>query len=108
MMRNAESRVAVQLSVQPISAEGLPLLLPLLDHEDPVIARGAAAVIGDWYFATLERDGDRDTRWTEYQGAHVWAQRRIAPHEEAILQLIPERNWPHHRETLKRHTARWI
>jgi len=108
MMRDSGSRIAVQLSVQPISPEGLPVLLPLLKHPDAVVARGAAAVIGTWHFSTPGDYGEQPPRWTEYQASRDWARRRIAPHEADILQLIPNKDWEYHQKVLERHTGHWI
>jgi Domain of unknown function (DUF4153) len=108
MLRDSQSRAAVQLAVQPISPEGLPALLPLLAHEEPIIAQGAAAILGEWYFETRTREGQAIERWTQYQVTRDTAERAIGEREAEILALTPDKDWEHYRGVLKHHTARWI
>ena len=95
---------AVQLVVQPISPEGLMLLPPLLDHGDPAIARGVAALLGRWYCA----DDAPNRRWTQRQLSRDLCMSTIARYEDKILSLIPDRRWEPHLKELRRRTQRWI
>ena len=123
-------RTAVQLAIQPISPEGLPSLVPLLEHEDPVIAKGTAAILGKWYYElryegkgipgrrNLRIDRRRsnqtnsiksvDKRWTEYQLTHEKAIKAVSENTDKINELLPDRNWDEHLINLKRYTERWI
>lgn len=99
-------RPAVQLIEQQLSPEGLMMLPPLLDHPDPVIAKGVAAFLGEWYYT--EQAAKDDRRWTEFQASRAMCLRRIEPYLERIETLIPRKQWRHHQERLSAHTARWI
>jgi hypothetical protein len=60
-------RPAVQMTIQPISPGGLIFLVPLLEHPDEVIARGAAGLLKQW---SLEQENDgkrKEQRWTQFQ-----------------------------------------
>lgn len=61
---------SVQISVHPISAEGVLLLTPLLDCEDSIIREGVRAMLAqrdDEAQSTVRRR--RELGWTAYQGA---------------------------------------
>ncbi|HIJ64305.1 MAG TPA: DUF4173 domain-containing protein [Candidatus Hydrogenedentes bacterium] len=105
LIRTMETpKPAVQLSVQSISPEGLMMLPPLLDHDDPAIARGVAALLGQWYFA---KPAD-NARWTQYQVSHDLCRRVLSKHEGRILALVPDKTWERHLDALARRTRRWI
>jgi hypothetical protein len=111
IQRMIPPRPAVQLSVQPISAEGLMTLIPLLDHDDPVIAAGVAGLLGEWYSGYERYETQRyvpPARWTEYQLSEELCARAIALNMDRIRALIPDGNWGAALERLKAHTARWI
>jgi hypothetical protein len=59
---------SVQISVHPLSAEGIPLLLPLLECDDPVIREGIHAMLAERLeqaeTAALRRE---PLGWTTYQ-----------------------------------------
>lgn len=104
-------RTSVQLTVQPVSPEGLAQLTGLLEHPDPVIAEGAAALLGRWYFGEGQRYLNADAnpkRWTYYQFGQAWCARVLAAKEERILALVPDRDWDARIEALQQHTSRWI
>ena len=104
-------RPAVQLSVQPISAEGLMTLTPLLDHNDQVIAQGAAALLGSWYEERASAyTGPEVTpeRWTKYQLSEAQCARAIAPHLDRIRELIPDGKWSKYLQRAKSRTSGWI
>ncbi|HOZ49576.1 MAG TPA: DUF4173 domain-containing protein [Candidatus Hydrogenedentes bacterium] len=104
-------RTSVQLTRQPLSPEGLATLTPLLSHPDPVIAEGAAALLGRWYFGDGQRYADGSVhlkRWTQYQMGHAWCAHVLGGCEDEILGLVPNRDWDSKLEALRRHTARWI
>ncbi|MCC6489175.1 MAG: DUF4173 domain-containing protein [Candidatus Hydrogenedentes bacterium] len=111
ILRMDPPRPAVQLSVQPISAEGLMILTPLLNHEDPAIARGVAALLGEWY----EERGhvytgpeESPERWTKYQFSEAQCARAILPHLGKIRELIPDSNWGEYLHRAKHRTSGWI
>ena len=71
---------SVQISVHPISSEGVPLLLPLLECDDPVIREGIHAMLAD----RLEQAESAAIRreqlgWTAYQIADEVLLERLRP-----------------------------
>jgi hypothetical protein len=104
-------RTTVQLVAQPMTPEGLATLTPLLDHPDPIIATGVAAMMGQWYFDEGQAYVDANIaldRWTRYQMGHAWCARVLANHEDKILALVPDQDWDAKIQALRKHTARWI
>ena len=88
------------------------MLPPLLDHEDLVIARGAAALMGCYYFGEgglyRAQGAENTARWTTYQLSSFVCTRVLSVHEHRILQLVPDREWQRAIDELRRHTAPWI
>lgn len=81
-------RPLANLIVQPMSAESLPPLIRLLDHSDPVVQKGAAAL--------LRRKLDElraapVAGWTEWDGSRVWAVRRLEAVEPRLAPSAPEK-----------------
>jgi len=59
-------RPLLHLYEQPIRAEAVPALLPLLDHPDPVVREGVAVIVA----AERERlraDDERATSWLDFE-----------------------------------------
>jgi hypothetical protein len=111
IQRMSPPRPAVQLSVQPISAEGLLTLIPLLEHEDPIIAAGVAGLLGEWYAGSgryFAEQYEPPTRWTKYQLSDERCARVIGSHMDRIRALVPDGDWVAALDRLKSHTARWI
>ena len=87
------------------------MLTLLLDHPDPAIAAGVAALLGRWYFDEGQRytaPATADARWTTYQLSHARCARVLASHEARILELVPTRDWRTPLGVLRRRTSRWI
>ena len=59
---------SVQISVQPISVEGLLVLKPLLDCPNPIVREGVAALLSE-RLASLKALRVRHPHWTAYQMA---------------------------------------
>jgi hypothetical protein len=65
-----DSAPSVQISVHPISSEGIPALRPLLDCEDEKVREGVRALLSLRLEASeIEADVRRARGWTAYQGA---------------------------------------
>lgn len=69
---------SVQISVHPISPEGVSLLQPLTECDDPIIRDGVAALL-----AARHREAEALSRqrtklgWTTFQGADCWSLIRL-------------------------------
>jgi Domain of unknown function (DUF4173) len=70
---------SVQITVQPIDAQGLLMLPPLLDAENETIGEGVRAVLSQEHerLATAERGA---SHWTAFQ----WAERRLGRRLRAL------------------------
>lgn len=99
---------AVQLSVQPISAEGMSSLLPLLDHPDENIARMAAARLGQWADTIDQRASNTSTPWRHWQGSIAWSYPKVKDSWPRILELIPDGVWRKEVDEGRRFTQKWI
>lgn len=111
IMHSSPPRTSVQLTRQYISPEGLATLVDLLDHPDPIIAEGVAALMGKWYFGVGQRYAHGNVqldRWTHYQLSTAWCARVFAAHEEKIIALVPDREWNVKIASLRDYTGPWI
>jgi uncharacterized protein DUF4153 len=68
-----DSAPSVQISVHPISAEGIPVLLPLAECPDEIVREGVLAMLADRHDEARRRARANQAKgWTTYQGAeHV-------------------------------------
>lgn len=76
----------VQISVHPISAEGLLLLRPLVDHENEIIREGIRAVLAE---AHLNAESNttmlKRSNWSYYQIADQWVLSGLRMHKDQWL-----------------------
>jgi hypothetical protein len=89
---------SVQISVHPISPEGVLELLPLVDCEDPIIRDGVRAMLaGRLDEAEALADRHRQQGWTSYQIA-----------DRVVLERLraEKSNWAEYQDLQKRKAAR--
>ena len=95
LILKGEMGPAYQVACQPVSAEGLVPLVPLLDADDPVIRAGVASLLR-LRLADLRAAAERRPRWTCGEWAHVWALATLTASEARIRDLSPgteDRAW---------------
>ena len=70
---SGDSSPSVEISVHPISAEGIPVLLPLADCPDEIVREGVLAMLAERQDEARQRARSNEQKgWTTYQGAeHV-------------------------------------
>ncbi len=67
---SGDSSPSVQISVHPISAEGFPVLLPLVDCPDEVVREGVLAMLANRHDEARRRaQSNEPIGWTTYQGS---------------------------------------
>jgi hypothetical protein len=76
---------------QPLIPESLPPLIPLLDHEDPVIQEGIRSVLGREYgklearrHERANRAGVEKTYWAAWCASEAWALAELAAIEKRL------------------------
>lgn len=92
-VEQGQYRPLLHLFKQPLTGEGAPALVPLLDHPNPVVRRGAAGLLRAQR-NKLAAAGDRSTSWTEWEwsrSAALGAIRRASPAMEAALPDVDDR-----------------
>lgn len=92
-----DSAPSVQISVHPISAEGIPVLLPLAECPDEIVREGVLAMLADRHDEARQRvQANRAKGWTTYQGA-----------EHAMLALLDQHQakWAKYADLQKRREA---
>lgn len=99
---------AVQLAVQPISSEAMPLLLPLLEHPDEDVARLAAARLGQWAENTESSMNEKKTAWRHWQGVNARNYPKVKQSWPRIIELIPDTDWHEKGRKGYRYTSKWI
>ncbi|MBC8355340.1 MAG: DUF4173 domain-containing protein [Planctomycetes bacterium] len=88
---------SVQCSVHPISAEGVVLLLPLMECSDDIIREGVAAMLAEREQIVEDRAiHQRREGWTSYQLSDAWVLRDLRADRDA---------WGSYRDSLKRDEA---
>lgn len=88
LILNGRIGPAYQIACQPISAEGLPPLLPLLSAEDPTVRAGVASLLRR-QLATLRSIQRTHTSWTYQDWAHAYALKTLKEKESLIRELAP-------------------
>jgi hypothetical protein len=93
---------------QPLSPESFPPMIPLLDYRDDtgdtesLVCDGVAGLLGR---QLLLLRTTRPTRWSEWQGSHAWALRRL---EAVSDRLDTSRSGiGPAEEALRKHTRQW-
>ena len=99
-------RPAVQITHHPISPEGLPLLIPLLNCGTDTIERGVAGIL------LRERDElmarrNRYSRWTYTEGSTLFALKRLEDVKTRLEELVPDGNWSAPAHRFRNYTNRW-
>ncbi len=92
-----DSAPSVQISVHPISAEGIPVLLPLAECPDEIVREGVLAMLADRHDEARRRARANQTEgWTTYQGA-----------ERVMLDQLDEHQakWSKYKNLQKRRVA---
>ncbi len=83
---------AYQIADQPLTAEALPPLLPLLEVDDLVVREGVAGILLREY-ERLHRYNHKHPAWVYSECSRSWALRRIEEKLVRIHELIPDREW---------------
>jgi hypothetical protein len=99
-------RSAVQLIVQPITAEGIPALLPLLDCQDEVIRKGVAGILLREQ-ERLRHFQNKEQRWVEKELSRSNALNKIKSVQDTLKRIIPDGNWRRAVDELDTHTRKW-
>jgi len=74
---------SVQISVHPISAEGVTLLRPLVNCDDPIIREGVLAILAQRdEKATAEATANRKKGWTTFQIADRTVRKELLEYRE--------------------------
>ncbi|NLS91242.1 MAG: DUF4173 domain-containing protein [Planctomycetaceae bacterium] len=94
---SGDSAPSVQISVHPISAEGVPVLLPLAECPDEIVREGILAMLADRRDeARRNARANEQKGWTTYQGA-----------ERVLLELLDEHQskWSKYADVQQRRAA---
>jgi len=81
-------RPLLHLYEQPIRAEAVPALLPLLDHPDPVVREGVAAIVAAQRDRLAARDA-RATSWLDFELARHRARAALDAAAARIAEVTP-------------------
>ncbi|MBI4834741.1 MAG: DUF4173 domain-containing protein [Planctomycetes bacterium] len=99
-------RSAIQLIVQPITAEGIPPLIPLLDSKDQAIREGVAGILLREQ-ARLQKLKDAETRWADKELSRSNALEAIKSARPKLDEIIPDGNWQKALKQLDDYARRW-
>lgn len=84
----AQYRPLLHLFQQPIATEAIAEMLPLLDHPDPIVADGVAAILAVRR-AQLEAEAASASRWTQWEGSRAVARAALEAASEKTLARAP-------------------
>jgi Arc/MetJ-type ribon-helix-helix transcriptional regulator len=88
---------SVQISVHPISAEGILVLPPLLECDDPIIREGIRALLAQRAMDSARLAAEQGQfNWTAYQGADAMLQKQLA---------ATQSRWSEYQDDAKRRAA---
>ena len=87
-IERGEYRPLLHLFEQTITAEAVPALIPLLDHSDISIRRGAADLL-EQQAKLLHEEDAKAIRWTEWSMSRKNALRALATNDAKIQALAP-------------------
>lgn len=99
-------RPSIQLIVQPLTAEGIPPLIPLLECKDDAIRQGVAGIL----LREQEQLGKltaREKRWTDKELSRRYALKAIKAVEPRLKEILPDGNWQDAIEQLRQYTRQW-
>ncbi len=94
---SGDSAPSVQISVHPISTEGVPVLLPLAECPNEIVREGVLAMLADRHDeAKRLAQANEQKGWTTYQGS-----------EQVLLNLLDKHQskWSHYANLQKRKVA---
>ncbi|MEW6026759.1 MAG: DUF4153 domain-containing protein [Planctomycetota bacterium] len=103
---HSNPRSAVQLIAQPITAEGIPALVPLLDCNDEAIRRGVAGILLREQ-ENLQRLQEKEERWVEKELSRSNALKQIKAVDDKLKEILPDGNWREAIDILNAHTKKW-
>jgi hypothetical protein len=106
-IRAGEDQPLLHLYGQSISDEAIPALLPLLDHPDPVVARGAAARLSWLRTGLRARLHAGPASWTARDLSTARAQAALAP-ARSRLDVFASRSEDLERLRLRAHQVNGI
>jgi len=98
-------RPLANLTVQRMSAEAYPMLIPLLDHPEEWVRKGTAAILSV-HLAELEFR--KPKHWTEWQGSWQWAYARLNAQKERTSTMLPQSEWPKAQQLLFEKVSPWV
>ncbi|MCK4909593.1 MAG: DUF4173 domain-containing protein, partial [Planctomycetes bacterium] len=99
-------RSAVQMVVQPITAEGIPSLIPLLNSPNKEIREGVAGILLREKHRLLQQQR-QGKRWVDGELASSRALRMIAAVQHRLDEIIPDGQWPGPVDKLYKNTRQW-
>ncbi|MBI5779143.1 MAG: DUF4173 domain-containing protein [Planctomycetes bacterium] len=106
LILHGNPRSAVQLIVQPITAEGIPALIPLLDCKDETIRKGVAGILLREQ-ENLRQLQDKEQRWVERELSRFNALKEIKSVRSTLEKIIPDGQWQKAINDLNEHTKKW-
>jgi len=99
-IRAGDSAPSVQISVHPISSEGVLCLQPLLECDDPIVQEGVRAYLAEAMHLVEARETARcATDWTSYQMADELLLQQL---RRVAASLAPYQDAARRREALQR------
>lgn len=106
-IRAGDPAPSVQISVHPIRAEGLLMLRPLLDSEDPLIREGIRALLADRLREFDERRFRAPLHWTAWQGADFRLQQDLEELRPRLAEYEDPATSRAAREAFDRYAYQW-
>jgi hypothetical protein len=92
-IEDAQYRPLLHLYEQPLRAEAIPALLPLLDHPDPVVREGVAVIL-EAQASRLAAEDARATSWADFELSRDRALRALdaaaARHLADVMPVDPD------------------
>ena len=98
-------RPLANLTVQHLSPEAYPALIPLLRHKEKWLSDGIAGYLG---LRLDEMQSTPPQAWTEWQGARTWALTRIEGARSEIDRILPRYGWQAAQDELFRQVSPWV
>ncbi|HLD35443.1 MAG TPA: DUF4173 domain-containing protein [Planctomycetota bacterium] len=103
---NDNYRPAIQLIVQPITAEGITALIPLLDCKDQTISAGVAGILLREQ-EKLQQLKDKEQRWADKELSRSRALNAIKSVQPKLKAIIPDNRWKDAIDELDDYTQKW-
>ncbi|MEK7449176.1 MAG: DUF4173 domain-containing protein [Planctomycetota bacterium] len=99
-------RPAIILAVKPITAEGIPALIPLLDCPDRIISEGVAGLLLREQ-EQLEKLKSKEKRWVDTELSRSYALKTIKSVQPRLKQIIPDGDWKKAVDKLYEYSKEW-